>query len=97
MIRGGLVSKIFQKTTELSLGAIEVESTVTLMNTDIERISVGLQMVHDLWANLIEIGLATYLLHRQLGAPSGIPLAVAVGTFFSHKDNINSTITRRLP
>jgi len=82
MIRGGLVSKIFQKTTELSLSDLKVDASLTLMNTDIERISVGLQMVHDLWANLIEIGLATYLLHRQLGAPSGIPLGVAVGMIY---------------
>jgi len=82
MIRGGLVSKIFEKTNQLSLGSVEAEATMVLMNTDIENISQGLQMAHDIWANLIEIGLATYLLHRQLGAPSGIPLGVVVLSIF---------------
>lgn len=37
------------------------------MSTDIERTEMGLRFVHELWANVIQVGLATWLLQQQLG------------------------------
>ncbi|PGH17633.1 hypothetical protein AJ79_00994 [Helicocarpus griseus UAMH5409] len=83
MMRGGLVSLIYNKTASLGINAVEPGSSVTLMNTDMERISAGFQFTHDLWANLIEIALATYLLYLQLGPVCAIPLAVAILSIFA--------------
>src|SRR5579871_4161660 len=87
MIRGGLVSMLYDKTADLSISAVEPEASLTLMNTDMERISTGFQFVHDLWANIIEIALATYLLERQLGPACAIPLGIAIREylFLAHK------------
>ena len=81
MTRGGLISMLFAKAALLDLRAIDPASSTTLMSADIERITNGWMTLHDMWSNVIEIGLAIYLLERQLGAACGIPVAVAVFAF----------------
>lgn len=78
MARGGLISMLYAKTVELSVTAIDPTAAVTLMSADIERIHTGWQTIHDMWANVIEIGLAIFLLYRQLSVACVIPVAVAI-------------------
>ncbi len=79
MARGGLVSMMFAKTSSLKANTADPATSLTLMSADIERITNGWQTMHEVWANLIEIALAIYLLERQLGAACAIPIAVAIG------------------
>jgi ATP-binding cassette subfamily C (CFTR/MRP) protein 1 len=79
MVRGGLISMLYGKTAELSINATDPASSMILMSADIERITTGWQTMHELWANLIEVGLAIYLLEIQLGAACAVPIAVALG------------------
>ena len=79
MARGGLVSMMFAKTSTLKVNAADPATSLTLMSADIERITNGWQTMHEIWANLIEIALAIYLLERQLGAACVIPAGVAIG------------------
>ena len=79
MARGGLISLMFAKTSSLKANAADPATSLTLMSADIERITNGWQTMHEIWANLIEITLAIYLLERQLGAACAIPIGVAIG------------------
>ena len=79
MARGGLISLMFAKTSSLKANAADPATSLTLMSADIERITNGWQTMHEIWANLIEIVLAIYLLERQLGAACAIPIGVAIG------------------
>ena len=79
MARGGLISMLFAKTSSLKANAVDPAQSLTLMSADIERITNGWQTMHEIWANIIEVALAIYLLDRQLGSACAIPLAVAVG------------------
>ena len=79
MARGGLISMLFAKTSLLKSDDVDPSASLTLMSADIERITNGWQTMHEIWANIIEIGIAIYLLERQLGAACTIPVAVAVG------------------
>ncbi len=81
MVRGGLISLLYSKMTDLSITAADPGSALTLMSADIERITTGWQSMHEVWANVIEIGVAIYLLQRQLGAACGVPVGVALGEF----------------
>jgi ATP-binding cassette, subfamily C (CFTR/MRP), member 1 len=81
MLRGGLISMLYSKSTDLSVTAIDPASAMTLMSADIERITTGLQTMHELWVNLIEVGIAIYLLERQLGVACVVPIAVAICKF----------------
>ncbi|PMB73848.1 Canalicular multispecific organic anion transporter 2 [Beauveria bassiana] len=75
MVRGCLVSAICVKSTEIQQSGDEPE-TLTLMSADLERIRFGLRSMHNLWASPIEIGLASWLLYRQLGLAFLAPVLV---------------------
>ena len=78
MARGSLISMLYSKTADLSITAADPASSMILMSADIERITTGWQTMHELWANIIEVGLAIYLLERQLGPACAVPIAVAI-------------------
>lgn len=78
MARGGLISMLFLKGSKLKSNGIDPSASLTLMSADIERITVGWQTMHEMWANSLEVAIAIYLLDRQLGAACAIPLAVAI-------------------
>jgi hypothetical protein len=72
-----LVGAIFTKTTEISITALDNSAAVTLMSTDVEGIVKGFFEAHELWANSIQIIIATYLLESQLGLSCIGPVLVA--------------------
>ncbi|KAF2731990.1 ABC multidrug transporter-like protein [Polyplosphaeria fusca] len=78
MIRGGMISMLYNKATEVNLVDVDTASSITLMSADIERIVTGMQTAHEIWANLFEVVLAIYLLERQLGVSCVIPIGVAI-------------------
>ena len=51
------------------------------MSADVERICTGLRQCHELWASILDIILALWLLQRQLKSAAFAPLAVIFGTF----------------
>ena len=81
MMRGQLISMLYDKATDISITTADPTAALTLMSADIERIDVGWRTAHEIWANLLEIGIAVYLLERQLGVACLIPVATAIGTF----------------
>ena len=84
MARGGLISMMFAKTSLLESNAVDSAQALTLMSADIERITNGWQTMHEIWAGIIEIAIAIYLLERQLGAACAIPIAVAIRKYPSN-------------
>lgn len=76
-VRGGLVAMVYGRTMQLSTSAIDRSSAVTVMSADIERIALGLKTIHDIWANIIQVALAAWLLEGQTGVAIILPLVVA--------------------
>ncbi|KAK2600118.1 hypothetical protein QQS21_005133 [Conoideocrella luteorostrata] len=76
-VRGGLVAMVYGRTMRLSTSAIDKSSAVTVMSADIERIALGLKTIHDIWANVIQVALAAWLLEKQTGVAIVLPLVVA--------------------
>ncbi|KAL4991624.1 P-loop containing nucleoside triphosphate hydrolase protein [Aspergillus falconensis] len=77
-LRGGLISLVHGQTMharEVDLGRT---TAITLMGTDVERTISGLQSLHELWACLINIGIALYLLERQVGVACLVPAVIIV-------------------
>ena len=79
MVRGQLVSMLYNKATTLSITTADPTAALTLMSADIERIDMGWRTANEIWANLVEIGIAVYLLERQLGVSCLIPVGTAIG------------------
>jgi hypothetical protein len=68
MIRGALVSTIFNRVLTLEADAAKASAAVTLMSTDIDGIMYGLETVHEIWGSIIDLGIGIYLLSRFVGA-----------------------------
>lgn len=80
MVRGSLIGMIYQKLTTLKSANVNDSSAMTLMGTDVEQIAENLHLIiTDLWANLIQVGIAIWLLERQLGAVCIAPVILAIG------------------
>jgi ATP-binding cassette, subfamily C (CFTR/MRP), member 1 len=78
MVRGGLISIVYSKTATLVLKNVDPATSMTVMSADIERIVQGWQTMHEMWASLIEVGIAIYLLERQLGVACVVPVVVSI-------------------
>ncbi|KAK6427646.1 hypothetical protein LTR95_015955, partial [Oleoguttula sp. CCFEE 5521] len=66
-LRGGLIGLIYERALATTTSENGEITAIALMSTDVERISRSLTFVHDLWGSVIDIGIATWLLARQLG------------------------------
>jgi ATP-binding cassette subfamily C (CFTR/MRP) protein 1 len=78
-LRGGLIALIYQQTVEaraVDLGSI---NGLTLMGTDVERIVLNLLTVHEVWASLMDIIVAIFLLQRQMFLACLVPALVTFG------------------
>ena len=80
--RGALVTIIYNRTLTLRSGVYDESTAITLMSTDIDRISNSLENMHETWARLIEVGLGTWLLAQQLGWVCVGPAVLAISEFF---------------
>ena len=79
MVRGCLVSAISWKTANLNILAVgDPKAAVTLMSTDVERITEGLRPLHDFWASIIQIGISLYLLRQQMRVACVAPIIVCL-------------------
>ncbi|KAG6028095.1 hypothetical protein E4U19_001674 [Claviceps sp. Clav32 group G5] len=92
MFRGSLINIIYGKTLRLSARAVLDAEAITLISADIDRISLGMQTMHDSYASVVELSLSLWLLTKLLGIavvpPTvfialclafGIPIATAAG------------------
>ena len=66
MIRGSLVSFICFYTVDAD-SSTSASAALTLTGPDVSTICNSFAQVHEIWANVIEVGLAMFLLQRELG------------------------------
>ncbi|UKZ47330.1 hypothetical protein TrVGV298_001548 [Trichoderma virens] len=78
MLRGVLVSAVFSKVTEVSIVAVDDSAALTLMSSDVDVIGRAMRQIHEFWANVFQIGIATWLLSKQIGYAAAGPIIVSV-------------------
>ncbi|KAI3559180.1 ABC transporter [Colletotrichum abscissum] len=79
IIRGSLVSLIMSNNLELDTAkASDPSAPLTLVSTDVRTICRSFETIHEVWANPIEIGIAIWLLQRQLGLGSVGPAVTII-------------------
>ncbi|RFU76622.1 abc transporter [Trichoderma arundinaceum] len=97
MSRGALAGAIYEHTIQSKLSVADDSAVLTLMSTDIERTRLGLMVIHEFWASVLETGVALWLLYRELGVAFVAPIAVTaaciicitiVGRFSGTRQNI---------
>lgn len=83
---------LYDKATDINITAADPTAALTLMSADIERIDTGWRTAHDVWANLVEIAVAIYLLERQLGVACLIPVGAAICEFYLGLEGLKTLI-----
>ncbi|KAJ6186285.1 ABC transporter transmembrane domain type 1 [Penicillium mononematosum] len=83
MMRSGLISMIYDQTIGMTAADLTDSAAITLMGTDVERIVANLKNLHEAWASIIELGIAIWLLEREIGVACFIPLVISLGTVFA--------------
>ncbi len=79
MFRGAMVSLIYAKSLEMRAGGLDDSAALTLMSTDIDRLTVSLQSLSGIWASVIEIAIGIWLLERQIGWVCVAPIVLVIG------------------
>ena len=79
MFRGAMVSLIYARTLKLQAGSYDESAALTLMSTDIDRITNTVEDIFQVWARLAEVALGIWLLERQLGWICVAPIVVVLG------------------
>ncbi|KAH0019295.1 P-loop containing nucleoside triphosphate hydrolase protein, partial [Aureobasidium melanogenum] len=78
MLRGTLITAVYGKATNIVAVAKDNKASITLMSTDVERATRGLIDLHEMWANVVQVAIATWLLEIELGAACVGPIIVAL-------------------
>lgn len=80
MLRGGLMALVYQHMMNLPPSSTEESSAMSLMGSDIEMLAEYFQStVCETWANVVQLGLAMWLLKTQVGAVFIAPVVVVIG------------------
>ncbi|PYH88753.1 hypothetical protein BO71DRAFT_435441 [Aspergillus ellipticus CBS 707.79] len=79
MVRAALISSLYQKTTFLATEDVKGSAVLTLMGTDVERIVSSSKVLHEIWASIIEVFVALYLLKRQVYLACLVPAIICLG------------------
>jgi ATP-binding cassette subfamily C (CFTR/MRP) protein 1 len=81
MFRGAAVSIIYKQALSSTEGTYNKSAAISLMSTDVDRISFCLEELNECWSRLIEVVIGVTLLTRQLGWVSVTPLLVVASKF----------------
>jgi ATP-binding cassette, subfamily C (CFTR/MRP), member 1 len=79
-IRSALIAVIYRKLLNLKYANANESAAVTLMGTEVDRICESLHYaVSEVVPNIVQLGIAVWLLERQLGAVCIAPVIVTLG------------------
>ncbi|KAF5647245.1 multidrug resistance-associated 1 [Fusarium sp. NRRL 52700] len=78
LLRGVLVSAVFSKATDLSITTTDDSAAVTLMSSDVDVIVRAVREIHEFWANIIQLAIATLLLSTHIGYAAVGPIIVSL-------------------
>jgi ATP-binding cassette subfamily C (CFTR/MRP) protein 1 len=77
-VRGALVGFLYRDMLTVRAESKNSSSAMTLMSTDVDRIVLSTRWVVDIIPNLVQVGIAMFVLSRQMGAVCIAPVLVAL-------------------
>jgi ATP-binding cassette subfamily C (CFTR/MRP) protein 1 len=89
MMRGCLVTMIYDKTLELTSTKDHERYAMTLMSNDVQRVVRGMRNFHEIWASTLEAGIAMWLLYSEIG----LAFVAVVGLFIGEYIHLAIAIT----
>lgn len=83
-----MVALIYRRTLEIRDVDHGDITAIALMGTDVDRVVNSLQMLHEVWASLLDVSIAVWLLERQLSLACLAPVVLIVGTSKKAEPNL---------
>ncbi|KGO43424.1 ABC transporter, integral membrane type 1 [Penicillium expansum] len=83
MIRGALISAIYEGALASHGSNENASSTLTLISADCDTIVLGLVDFHEVWASFAQIGVIMWLLARQVQWGAAAPLVLSLACVFA--------------
>lgn len=65
-LRSQLVDATYRQLLRLRPAALDTGKATTLINVDMQHIMDGSLILHDIWASMLTVGVAVYLLYLQI-------------------------------
>ncbi|KUJ13347.1 putative multidrug resistance protein [Mollisia scopiformis] len=78
MLRGGMVSLIYNHSLLLQDGKTVDSAPVTLMSTDVDTVADAITNVHEIWGQVVEVVIGFSLLTVKLGWASLVPFVIVL-------------------
>lgn len=75
---------IYHRTLQCRVSESGEVTAVSVFGTDIERVVAGAEMLHEVWASLLEVCIASWLLERHIFLAFLAPLLLVSGKFWLH-------------
>ncbi|KAB2571080.1 ABC transporter C family member 4 [Lasiodiplodia theobromae] len=83
MVRGSLVTAIYRKALNTPSGSVTESAALTLMGTDVEKVIIGLEDTHEVWASILQVAVAVWLLERQVSWACVVPVLLCLACVLS--------------
>ncbi|KAK2883394.1 hypothetical protein FQN49_000034 [Arthroderma sp. PD_2] len=77
-VKGGLIGLVYQETIKARKVDLGETTAIALIGTDVERIGYSFLQIHEIWASVIEIGVAIWLLEQQVFLACLAPVVVII-------------------
>jgi hypothetical protein len=78
-VRGSLISLIHSSTFRSGSSFSNDTTSLTLMTVDVDKAMLAFEDIHELWANVLHLGIAVYVLALQMSWACVAPIVVCIG------------------
>jgi ATP-binding cassette subfamily C (CFTR/MRP) protein 1 len=83
MIRGALVGLIYHRSLNVQSNSHDVGSSVSLISTDVGNLETVGEMLHECWAQFLEVIVGTAILASQVGWLFPVPFVIIICSFLN--------------
>ena len=77
-LRGGLTALAYQRSLQIREAEQGKVTAMAILGADIPQIVAGFQMIHEVWASLLDVAIATWLLERKLSLACLAPVVLVL-------------------
>lgn len=82
MARGALIGLLHAASLRAEKSPVQDGKALTLMSADVDSVNTSAEMLHETWAQLLEVLVGTTLLARQIGWFALLPLLIVFGMIY---------------
>ncbi|KAI0571785.1 multidrug resistance-associated protein, partial [Pyrenophora tritici-repentis] len=78
LVHGAIASEVYRRHHYFSIINTDDSTAMIMMRTDVEHVVIGMRTMHELWENVVNVGILIYSFQQQLDLLSSLALDVAL-------------------